>query len=187
MDDIGKLYRHYFHLKQAMGYLSGHTKNEKNIRAMLDEAGFFVIITSEKMSAERALDIYKNKDASEKLFRMLKSELGFDKAAVYTDEAVKTKTHLVFLAAIVRTKLYQALKPVIDESNDRKNYTVNAAIHAIENIEITRNSHGKYMHDYALTKRQKKVLGAVGLTEKDVRKTCMKVNKDGLGRLLAES
>lgn len=35
--------------------------------------GYFVIITSEKMTAAQALEVYKSRDASEKLFRGDKS------------------------------------------------------------------------------------------------------------------
>ncbi len=38
--------------------------------------GYFVIITSEKMTAAQALELYKSRDASEKLFRGDKSYLG---------------------------------------------------------------------------------------------------------------
>ena len=38
--------------------------------------GYFVIITSEKMDAADALDLYKSRDASEKLFREDKTFLG---------------------------------------------------------------------------------------------------------------
>lgn len=37
--------------------------------------GYFVIITSEKMTAAQALELYKSRDASEKLFRGDKSYL----------------------------------------------------------------------------------------------------------------
>ena len=39
-------------------------------------SGYFCIITSEKMTANEALKLYKSRDASEKLFRGDKSYLG---------------------------------------------------------------------------------------------------------------
>lgn len=39
-------------------------------------SGYFCIITSEKMTANEALNLYKSRDASEKLFRGDKSYLG---------------------------------------------------------------------------------------------------------------
>lgn len=38
--------------------------------------GYFCIITSEEMSAKEALELYKSRDASEKLFRADKTFLG---------------------------------------------------------------------------------------------------------------
>ena len=53
--------------------------------------GYFVIITSEKMTAAQALDLYKGRDASEKLFRGDKSYLGNKSFRVHTSESVHAK------------------------------------------------------------------------------------------------
>lgn len=53
--------------------------------------GYFVIITSEKMTAAQALELYKSRDASEKLFRGDKSYLGNKSFRVHTSESVHAK------------------------------------------------------------------------------------------------
>ena len=53
--------------------------------------GYFVIITSEKMTAAQALGLYKGRDASEKLFRGDKSYLGNKSFRVHTSESVHAK------------------------------------------------------------------------------------------------
>ena len=40
------------------------------------DRGYFVIVTSKQMTAEEALELYKSRDVSEKLFRGDKSYLG---------------------------------------------------------------------------------------------------------------
>lgn len=51
--------------------------------------GYFVIISSEKMTAEDALDFYKSRDASEKLFKGDKSYLGNRSMRTQTDESIE--------------------------------------------------------------------------------------------------
>lgn len=150
------------------GYVKSYKRREKVIQKKMDECGFFVICTSEEMSAEEALDIYRSRDESEKLFRLIKTELDYDKLAVYSDRRVRNKTQLVFLATIVRNAVYRKLKPVAEKTRDKKNYTVNAALHTLENIEATKNTQGRYRRDYALTKKQKTILSAFGIQEKDI-------------------
>ena len=41
----------------------------EEINKVIDLCGYFVIITSEKMTAKEALELYKGRDVSEKLFR----------------------------------------------------------------------------------------------------------------------
>jgi uncharacterized protein YueI len=167
-EKIEKNYKE-FKLKADMnGYLLSYKQNDKYIQKMMENTGYFVIVTSEKMSAERALDIYRDRDISESMFMMMKSELEYSKFRVHGDQAMKAKTQIVFLASIVRNAIHQKLKPVIKQTKDRKNYTVPSALHALENIEVTKNNHDKYMREYALTKRQKKILAATDLSVKDV-------------------
>ena len=71
--------------------------------------GYFSIITSEKMTAEEALCLYKSRDDSEKLFRGDKSYLGDRCMRVYHDEPVHSKIFIEFVALIIRNKIYTCL------------------------------------------------------------------------------
>ena len=136
-----------------------------------------MICTSENMTAEEALNIYRNRDQREKLFRVLKTELDYDKTAVYSDASVRTKTQLAFLATIVRNRIFQKLKLVGKETGDRKNYTVNAALHSAENIEITKNTHDAYVRDYGFTKVQKNIFKAFDMSDADVDHLASRISK----------
>lgn len=57
---------------------------------------------------------------------------------------------------------------------NRKENTVPKVIREYERLEITKLSDNKYHVRYSLTSRQKKILSAVGVTEKDYMD---KVNK----------
>ena len=117
--------------------------------------GYFVIITSEKMTAAQALELYKSRDASEKLFRGDKSYLGNKSFRVHTSESVHAKIFIEFVALIIRSRFYTCLKEQM-QKNGKKNYmTVPAAIRELEKIELIRQSDREYRMDYAVTATQK--------------------------------
>ena len=72
--------------------------------------GYFVIITSKKMTATEALSLYKSRDESEKLFRGDKSYLGNKSLRVQSNESVNAKIFIEFVALIIRNKIYTSLK-----------------------------------------------------------------------------
>ena len=141
--------------------------------------GYFVIITSKKMTAEAAIKLYKSRDSSEKLFRGDKSYLGNKSLRVHTTESVNNKIFIEFVALVIRNKIYTQLKEQMEQDKKRDNcMSVPAAIRELEKIEMIRQSDGNYCMDHAVTKTQKKILNAFGLTERDVRKQAIEINKE---------
>lgn len=168
-----KAYEGYYKVKfDDNGYLFAYQRKEKKIKEMVNKVGYFVIVTSKKMDAAEALSIYRDRDAVEKTFRMEKSYLGFDVFRVHGTEKLESKVFISFVALIIRNEIYQALKPMYKKN--RKENTVPKVIREYERLGITKLSDNKYHVRYSLTSRQKKILGAVGVTEKDYMD---KVNK----------
>lgn len=168
-----KAYEGYYKVRfDDNGYLLAYQRKEKKIKEMVNKVGYFVIVTSKKMDAAEALSIYRDRDAVEKTFRMEKSYLGFDVFRVHDTEKLESKVFISFVALILRNEIYQALKPMYKKN--RKENTVPKVIREYERLGITKLSDNKYHVRYSLTSRQKKILGAVGVTEKDYMD---KVNK----------
>ena len=168
-----KAYEEYYKVRfDDNGYLLAYQRKEKKIKEMVNKVGYFVIITSKKMDAAEALSIYRDRDTVEKTFRMEKSYLGFDVFRVHDTEKLESKVFISFVALILRNEIYQALKPMYKKN--RKDNTVPKVIREYERLGITKLSDNKYHVRYSLTSRQKKILGAVGVTEKDYMD---KVNK----------
>lgn len=168
-----KAYEGYYKVRfDDNGYLLAYQRKEKKIKEMVNKVGYFVIITSKKMDAAEALSIYRDRDTVEKTFRMEKSYLGFDVFRVHDTEKLESKVFISFVALILRNEIYQALKPMYKKN--RKDNTVPKVIREYERLGITKLSDNKYHVRYSLTSRQKKILGAVGVTEKDYMD---KVNK----------
>ena len=135
-------------------FMSGVEKTEV-INRQIKLCGYFVIITSEKMTAEDALTLYKSRDASEKTFRGDKSYLGAGCERVYSNESIDTKIFIGFVATIIRSRLYTLLKEEAGRMDKKQNYmTVPAAVKELEKIELLKGADGEYNLDYAVTATQ---------------------------------
>ena len=127
--------------------------------------GYFVIVTSAKMTAKEALVLYKSRDGSEKTFRADKSYLGARSERVYSNESVDTKIFIGFVATIIRSRIYTLLKDEVDRLDKKPNYmTVPAAIKELEKIEMLKGADNEYNLDYAVTATQKTILKAFDMT-----------------------
>ena len=140
--------------------------------------GYFVIITSEKMTAAQALELYKGRDASEKLFRGDKSYLGNKSFWVHTSESVHAKIFIEFVALIIRSRFYTCLKEQMQKGGKKNYMTVPAAIRELEKIELIRQSDRGYRMDYAVTAAQKEILKAFHMTAANVRIQAAAINED---------
>lgn len=126
--------------------------------------GYFVIITSEKMTAAEAIDLYKSRDASEKLFRGDKSYLGNRSLRVHSAESAEAKIFIEFVALIIRSRIYTSLKDAAEGMSSIPNYmNVPAALKELGKIEMIRHMDDIYRLDHAVTKTQKTILKAFGI------------------------
>lgn len=142
------------------------TEKPDVIEREISLCGYFVIITSSKMTAKEAINLYKSRDASEKLFRADKSYLGNRSLRVHSDESASAKTFVEFVALIIRSKIYTCLKDEMKNLDKRPNYmTVPAAIRELEKIEMVRQLDNIYRLDHAVTATQKAILKAFGLDD----------------------
>lgn len=168
---FGPMYKKYFYLhydKENKIFLLPEENTQATERE-LDLCGYFVIITSDKMTAKEALHIYKSRDMSEKAFRGDKTYLGDKSLRVHSTESTSAKIFIEFVAMIIRNKMYTCLFDEMKRLNKKSNYmTVPAAIKELEKIELTRQADNVYRLDHAVTKTQKNILNAFGLTDKNI-------------------
>ena len=168
----------YYHEGQEDEVFERAREKKDVINREIKQCGYFVIITSARMDASEALDLYKSRDVSEKLFRGDKSYLGNKSERVYTDESTESKIFIEFIALIVRNSIYTRLKDKMEEDQKKQNYmTVPAAIKELEKIEMIRYTDMGYGLDHAITATQKTILEAFGMAENDITREVKAINK----------
>lgn len=174
---------HYFdpiyHTKGNVKTFVSARERDDVINREIKLCGYFVLITSEKMTAAEALKQYKSRDASEKLFWGDKSYLGNHSYRVHSSESVTNKIFIEFIALIIRNQIYASLKSQMKQKHKKDNYmTVPAALRELEKIEMTRQADGNYCLDHAITNTQKEILKAFNLTERNVREQVIGINEE---------
>ena len=148
------------------------------IELELNPCGYVAIVTSEKITAKEALEIYKGRDASEKLFLSDKTFLGKHCLRTGTDESSSSKIFIEFVALIIRNRMYNYLKDAMKEMANKPNYmTVPAAIMELDKIEMARQLDGVYRLDHAVTAKQKTILKAFGLTDTNVNYRAQEISR----------
>jgi len=177
---IAEGFKTYFHLEiyEKDGTFLFAREKEDSIIEEKRLCGYFCIVTSERMSAKEALELYKSRDASEKLFRGDKSYLGNNSLRVSSDEAASGKIFEEFVALIVRNKIYSCLKDEMKKLDKKPNFmTVPAALRELEKIEVVRMTDGRYRMDHAVTATQKTILNAFGIDATDVKKAADEISE----------
>ena len=159
-------------------FMTGAEKTDIINRA-IRLCGYFVIVTSEKMTAKDALSLYKSRDTSEKTFQGDKSYLGANRERVYSDESVETKIFIGFVATIIRSRMYTLLKDEMGRTERKQNYmTVPAAIKELEKIELLKGADNEYNLDYVVTATQKAILKAFDMTADHIHKQARAISSD---------
>ena len=168
----------YLHYEEDGKILKLAEENTTAVEKELSLAGYFAIVSSDNMTAREAIELYKSRDVSEKLFCSDKSYLGNKSMRVYGDDALSSKVFIQFIALILRSKIYTALKEKCENMVKKPNYmTVPAALKELEKIVMIRQLDGIYRLDHAVTAAQKTILDAFGLNEGNVRYQAKEIGK----------
>ncbi|MDR0751956.1 MAG: IS1634 family transposase [Christensenellaceae bacterium] len=131
--------------------------NEEEIELVRSNlAGYFCILTSEKMTALEALTIYRNKDAVEKCFDDCKNELDLFRLRIQSDNPLSGKLFIHFIASII----YSQIRNIKNQNSNLKNLGVEEILTKLETISVTKYT-GRY--DSVTTKigaKQREILEA---------------------------
>lgn len=176
---LPKRYEHYFKLTYYKDKFYGYEERKDVIEREMQLCGYFAIVTSEKMTASEALNLYKSRDISEKLFGSDKTFLGNRSFRVASSQAAEAKIFIQFIALIIRARIYTLLRKRKAEMPGKPNYlSVPSALKELEKIELIRQPNGNYKLDHAVTATQKVILGAFGLDEEWIKAQARQIGKD---------
>jgi transposase len=179
--EFGPAFHKYFilHYNEKNGVFQFPEEKTDVIERENALSGYFCIITSAKMKAKQAIELYKSRDASEKLFRGDKSYLGDKSLRVHSDASASAKIFVAFVALIIRSRIYTCLMDEMKTMGKRPNYmTVPAAIGELEKIEVVRQADNKYRLDHAVTAHQKIILNAFGIDVAYVKHIAAVIGKE---------
>lgn len=73
-------------------------------------AGFFAILTTRKMQALEALEIYRNKDVIEKSFDDLKNQLDLKRLRMHSSGRISARIFVQFIALILRSQIQKTMR-----------------------------------------------------------------------------
>ncbi len=170
-------YNKLFNFHYIDEYLTSFSPKKSEIQRLIDNCGYFCLVTSEKMTCNQAIDIYRDRDSVEKLFMILKSQMDLEKFKVQSDASLRAKFHIAFIASIIRNEIYKVSKQLKNNTKDKKTYTVPSIIKELEKIECTKDINDVYQRRYNLTGKQKKILEQFNIKESDINKEVDKINK----------
>lgn len=160
------------------GVLAAYREKAEVIEREIRLCGYFVIVTSQKMTAKEAIELYKSRDTSEKLFSSDKSFLGNKSFRTYSNESTAAKIFVEFIALIIRCRMYTHLKAEAERLDSKPNYmTVPAVIKELEKIEMVRGFDHVYRLDHAVTATQKTILGAFDISDSDIRRAAERISE----------
>ena len=131
---------------------SGYTLKYKydTWQKAIDEKGFYSMASSENLEASKIHDIYHLRDASEKQYMIMKSQLGFDVARVHSDESLLGKFAVCFVSAILRHQIMDACRSL--------DLDTNRMIREIDRISLVLMPDGSYSEINNLSIRQGQIL-----------------------------
>jgi hypothetical protein len=156
-----------------------YSEKADKIEAMIDLFGYFCIISSDRMTARDALLLYKGRDSSEKLFSADKTFLGSKAERVQTEDSLRSKLFIEFVALIIRSRFYACISDHVHATRTRRNYlNVVSVITELQKIELIRIGDGVYRLDHAITARQKEILSIFGMSADDMKAECRSMSKE---------
>ena len=135
---------------EEMFFLSLKRK-PKSITRLMNRMGKTVLLTNDPaLGREDILNLYRRKDALEKMFDVIKNELESGRLRVSSKEAMEGRIFLTFLSLI----LYSEVSRVMKEKDLYKTYTLSEVFFELKKLWIVTLTNGKsYLTE--ISKRQR--------------------------------
>lgn len=133
----------------------------KNFRDEFDRKGFSAIATSHDFGAEETLALYDLRDASEKQYMILKTQLGYYTGRSHQTEDVCARHFVGFIAGIIRNELRKRCVSI--------GYDFKTALRELNFLCIQRLPDNTYSYIPIANERQIQLLQSFGLWQSDLK------------------
>jgi transposase len=135
-----RFYEKYFIVKETPKRGRKVTENEAAVSLARDKySGFFSIMTTQKMEATEALNIYRRKESVENCFDDLKNTLDMKRLRIHSSQAMDSRLFIQFVSLILLSRVRQFAR----QSPRLKHLGVREIMEAMETIVEVRYS-GRY-------------------------------------------
>lgn len=134
----------------------GFRLNE-NVQKAADRKGYCALACSENWSARQVLDTYDLRDASEKQFMILKTQLGYHTGRAHCTEGIESRHFVAFIAGIIRNEIRIRCKEC--------GYDLNKALRELNFLVLHRGPNNRYLYVHNEMRRQKELLSRCHITE----------------------
>lgn len=133
-------YKKYFIIKETPKRGRKVTENKKAVQAARNNySGFFSILTTKKMDAIDALELYRRKEAVESCFDDLKNALDMNRLRIHSSQAMDSRLFLQFLSLI----LLSGIRMIAKQNPTLKRMGVRQVLEQMESLVEVRYS-GRY-------------------------------------------
>lgn len=149
-------FKDYLSVKQTDSNYEVEFNHEK-LQDVVNGKGFSAIATSEEMTAEQADLKYRSRDNSEVCYKFVKKHLGFATTRVYSENSVRSKFFICFVASIIRHYILQAAK--------QSKISTNLALREISLLEAKLLPDDNYIFIHNENQRQKTLMSLLGISE----------------------
>lgn len=137
-------------------------EDTEHIQSLLDNAGFFVMVSDTEMPPSEAIKCIRHRDVVEKSFESIKRHFGLSVTYAHSSKTYAGKMFMAFIASIIFASITWRLRSILSKETSTSLATVMAELNK---YKIDLRSDGTWEPVYAMSKRQKQIFGALGLTE----------------------
>ena len=125
----------------------------------VDCKGYYSIAASIDPGAGEIHRMYHLRDASEKQFMIMKSQMGYDTTRVHSDDSIESRFAVCFISAIIRHEIMKSCRTL--------GFDTNRMIRELNRISFVLMLNGSYESIRNHTLRQKQFLAEIGILESD--------------------
>ncbi len=153
-------------------------KDNAAIDEALAYAGFFCILTTERMKAPEAILKYRTRDGVERVFNILKNDIGFVRCDVKTDETLQGKVFCMMLGTMIVSTIREKMRQAREEGKINRKLTYHKLIKELECIYSFKVGEKTLWSE--ISERQKNIFNILGIelpadiTTVKIKRQCVK-------------